>query len=306
MVEQGHMGYIATGIRCTNKEEKAEVCSDYLNELKAVVAQARKERVDVLCLPELCVCKQGCLAMEEAMSEAAARLESDMMLVVAGSFHNPVAESEPVQVWKNEAPVWVVRSGKVEEVVRIAKTQPFVINDIASISEDPTLSELYKKATERECDKLVEDITPATTTTLIRTPVGLWGFLICLDALYEQETLQALRILADHVVIISMDEKGPADFRSFAMKQHKFHLSGVYYVNAAQRLNVADKPRDELHAAFWPPSRDLNEAERTAKEFVTDAAASANARSQKPPAEVCPRSENGFYVVRFPLGGIVH
>lgn len=293
-------GFAADAVRCAGSPPGA-VCPDYLQELRQVAQDARVLGIDVLCLPELCVCPQGREALADALTSGGS---GDTLLIMPGSFHDPLppgSQTPSVVHYHNSGPVWKVRSGQLQRITHVEKFESFQFRAPPGLPQPPSVAAAVAQAHSESCYLLQEDLFEASHAALIQTPVGWWGVMICRDAIYPQHSaLDALCMLADHLVVISMSEKGAEFFRAFSERQAKFHLGAVYYVNAAQVLRGGSEPANEIHAAWLLPSRQTDTGSNYATEYVTGFSGAESAR-----ASMRPSKENGFYLLEIGHRGLV-
>ena len=292
-------GFFADDVRCSGAPP-GPVCPDYLQELRDIAREARARGVNVLCLPELCICEHGRGVLREALVQGE---RDDMLLIVPGSFHDPLPPSPQTPsttLHRNSGPLWTLRAGELHRITRVEKFESFQFSARPGTDQPPAVARAVEKAHGDSCHQLREDLLEASHAALIQTPVGWWGVMICRDAVYPQSrTLDALCLLADHLVVISMAEKGADFFRTFSARQVKFHLGSVYYVNAAQVLG-GKEPANEIHAAWLLPSRQMIAGYKHATEYVTGFSG-----ADSKVASIRAREENGLYVLEIDHHGLV-
>ncbi len=243
------VGFLAQGININNPEHEAsqiqleERCVACLKELKGAIRWARRERINILCFPELCICEVG----RELLRKDIESDPKDLVLVVPGSYHvNRDVEEESSF---NTAPIWLVEDGVVRHLCDYKKNDPMVIElDIPKGGVDAgLLNSVAELDNQKSCKWIKEDIKSGKSALFLDTPIGVIGIAICKDMLwYEKTNLQRYAVLADHILVVSMN-RSPDWFWPNA-KKLAHTGTGVFYVNTPQLVSSKNA---ETEIAFW-------------------------------------------------------
>lgn len=202
-------------------------------ELRECVSWAREEGVHVLCFPELCICEKSRQALADEISSD----PGSLCLVVPGSHHDPLGDA-PGQ-WVNAAPIWVLRQGERTEVGRYEKAQAFQVR-VGEARRLEALGALCQAADEEGCTWLEEHIVPRGSLRCVNTPVGVFGVLICKDALIPEQIMAEYAPLADHLLIVSMNPSPEGGFLDKARDIARTYACATFYVNTTQFVPSSD------------------------------------------------------------------
>ena len=209
-------------------------------ELKACLAWARKEKVHLLCLPELCISQTGRALLKREIEKN----PGSLCLVFPGTFHEP----DPDGSLANTAPVWLIAEKGVVELANYAKGSRFEMAcDKAALL--PNMEDALEPARKKGLDNLKEDIRLSREILLLSTPIGLMGVMICKDMLIDSITQGYLEHV-DHMVVLSMNGMPTNIFCGKAESAARNHLTGSFYVNATQAVGKNEK---RIEMAFWYP-----------------------------------------------------
>ena len=212
-------------------------------ELKACLAWARKEKVHILCLPELCVSPVG----RELLKQEIEKEPGSLCLVLPGTFH----ESDPDGSIINTAPVWLVGANGIVALATYHKGSRFEMS-LKKASGLPNMANASKPAGEKGCEVLKEDTLPIQEMCLLSTPIGLIGVMICKDMLVDRIS-QGYLDLVDHMLVLSMNASPTTIFYGKAESAARNYLTGTFYVNATQ---VVAADNSSIEMAFWyPPTK---------------------------------------------------
>jgi predicted amidohydrolase len=228
-------GFVASHVQSNGETDVPS--PGYLDELKLVATWARSNAVHVLCLPELAVCTHGRDAIRSTLEEG----PHHPALVVAGSFHEKGADADSPH--RHFAPVWVSdsSSGRYKDIARYEKNSPFDDETSSYLAADSTVAPVVRTAVLAGSISIREDVhIPAPPRVLcVLTAIGVIGVAICRDLLHD-EVKRRYKSIADHVIGISMNAKGKADFWSAAEDMALDGFCASFYVNAAQVLAADD------------------------------------------------------------------
>lgn len=212
----------------------------YLAELDGVATRAIDEGVDILVLPELCVCDAGVARLVAALRGA----KEPPSLVVAGSFHR-----DDAGFTQNRAPVltWDAGAATYRDAIWCDKANPWA-DDIGRVSASDGLASVIAAATQHGAGRLREDIdlTPVKRLVAVKTDLGVFGVAICLDAM-DPAVMARYRGVADHLLLISMNSSDAAEFYSRARSLAASQWMSTFYINATRAIH-GPKPVD---GAFW-------------------------------------------------------
>ncbi|MCK6520190.1 hypothetical protein L6R49_02010 [Myxococcota bacterium] len=193
---------------------------------------------DVLLFPELCLDKQGVVALRRALSEAGAR----PALMIAGSHHAPVDGHAAVDghapLMRALAPIFA--DCEEEPLWHHQKRGPFRVT-----------GEEWKKMYPKTAgplqaeDELWEYIVPGDTFTTFDGPGGRVGVLICADLL--EERFPAMRdlvriALVDLLLVVNYSTK-TTPFLRHAEQLNRLGVCAVF-LNAAGALPVPNRASD--------------------------------------------------------------
>ena len=222
--------------------ETIEPENEYKKELSRVVQWVKKERINLLLMPELSVCGKGRnILIEEIENE-----KTDLYLIMPGSYHCRL--NKKMKFYVNQAPVWwntPLHSGQgsiQESGEMYTKMEPF---HIAASEIKRPMPQLCKIAVAAGCLSVQEDIYLGTKFHLFLTPLGIFGILICKDV-FTEDYFVKYRQLADHLCIISMNSA--PDYFSAKATECSMHGTSCFYVNASQITNNVKTP---VETAIW-------------------------------------------------------
>lgn len=254
----GRFGFRSADVRVNHAEapdadDAGALDPQYARELVDCFAYARRERVHVLCLPELAVCPEGRRIVRQELE----RDPGSLGLVLPGSWHTADPSGH---AWRNEAPIWLRIGSRIYEAAHpYHKWQRFHLRAKVAAppaSPVPPLPLLYPpelKPPTLQGGEFFEDSTElGGLKRVIVTALGAFGVTICRDALFGSGALMdQYRQLADHIVILSMN----SNEAWFATEGTKglHHDVATYYVNARQVVPAGAGPTVEVASVHVPP-----------------------------------------------------
>lgn len=217
----------------------------YHQELRDCVRWAADENIHILLMPELSVCPSGLDTLREAINKT----NSQLCLVIPGSFHVPSLEDPNERA--NAAPIWLRVDQKATHdgmLPQYEKNDRFSVS-VSNLEGSITTQRLCDEAKAAGCSELKEDVVSGCSMRLLSTPVGVIGIAICKDVLFmDRGGMSRYTDLADHMLVVSMNPAA-GYFQSTAVLQA--HLcTAMFYVNAAQVLRPLTR-RPFPEAAMW-------------------------------------------------------